>query len=168
MTGSLNISSTPEVNAAIYIDGTLQIAPTPAIISGISPGDHTYQLTKAGYTSTAITHFNIDSGGTTTVSPDMLTVANIGATAMTITPSETPCRTGICTVLVSVTWANSGQTAGLHDLSITVSGGTPIITPSSYSSVSFAANGTIGDTVIETFTVSGLSADTHSICPNPN
>jgi len=52
--------------------------------------------------------------------------------------------------------------------SITVSGGTPTITPSSYSSVSFAANGTIGDTIIETFTVSGLSVGIHSICPNPN
>jgi Concanavalin A-like lectin/glucanases superfamily/Domain of unknown function (DUF2341)/PEGA domain len=169
--GSLNISSTPSgaVGAAIYIDGNVTPSGvTPLIVTSFTPGTHTYRLTKTGYTEIPATNFNITSGQTTTISQAMLTVANIGTTLMTITPSENPCRTVICTVLVSVTWVNSGQTAGSSNLSITVSGGTPTITQPVYSSVSFAANGTNGDTIMETFTVSGLSAGTHSICPNPN
>ena len=81
---------------------------------------------------------------------------------MTVTPSESPCRTGICTVLVSVTWTNNGDWAGSFIPSITVSSGT--VTPPTYSSVELA----VGAQVTRTFTVSGMTAGTCSICPNPN
>ena len=99
------------------------------------------------------------------LSEDILTPANIGAISMTVAPpSESPCRAGICTVDVSVTWKNTGESSGSSNLSITVSGGTSTITQPSYSSVAFAAN----QEITRTFTVSNMTAGTHTICPNPN
>jgi Domain of unknown function (DUF2341) len=100
-----------------------------------------------------------------TVGAEEMPPANIGALSMTISPpSETPCRAGVCTVDVSVTWKNTGGSTGSSNLSITVSNGSPTITPSVYSSVSFTAN----QEITKTFTVSNMIAGTHSICPNPN
>jgi hypothetical protein len=127
-----------------------------------------YKLTKAGYTDNTGS-FLATAGQTIAVPVTMLTVANIVAQGITVTPSS-PCIEGTCSVTVNVTWINNGQTAGSHDLSITVGGGTSTISPPTYSSVAFAANGTYGDTVTRIFTVTGLDAahSPHSICPNPN
>ncbi len=89
------------------------------------------------------------------------TSANIGATSMTVTPSETPCRTGICTISVSVTWTNNGGSTDSFTPSITTSSG--IVTPT-YSSGQLNP----GASVTYAFTVSGMSSGTCSICPNPN
>lgn len=90
-----------------------------------------------------------------------LAPANITAIGMTVTPSETPCRVGICTVNVSVTWKNNGGSTGSFVPSITVDSGT--VTPV-YSSELLEAN----IEVTHTFTVSDMTTGTRSICPNPN
>jgi hypothetical protein len=96
------------------------------------------------------------------LSQDILTPANIIATSMTVSPpSESPCRTGICTVGVSVTWTNNGNVPETFVPSLTFSGGT--ITPT-YSSEPLAASAS----VVHTFTISNMTAGSHSICPNPN
>jgi hypothetical protein len=154
-TGSLNISSIP-TGANLYIDNVLQLSTTNAIITGLSTGSHSYKLTKAGYEDYTDS-FTINPDSTTTLSITMLS-ASIGATLMTVTPSETPCRIGICTVTVNVTWHNGGGNATFTP-SILIDG-TPHLLPTE----SLAANGTIS----HEFIISGLSAGTHPICPNPN
>jgi hypothetical protein len=91
------------------------------------------------------------------------TAPNITATDMTITPSENPCRVGICTVLVNVTWTNNGGTEGIFTPSIKVDG-TPIVVIPTLTPVSVNPSGT----VTQLFTISGLSVNTHGICPDPN
>jgi hypothetical protein len=163
--GSLNISSTPSgaVGASVYIDGNgTASGVTQLIVTNLAPGTHTYRLTKTGYTEISATNFTINSGQTTTVSQAMLTIASITATSMTVySPSESPCRTGICTVGVSVTWTNNGESTGSFVPSLTFSGGT--VTPT-YSSEQLAA----GAFIAHSFTISNMTAGSHSICPNPN
>ena len=167
--GSIRITSTPS-GAGIYIALHGQTPAwtnvyTPDPVTNLSPGFYDIRLTRSGYTDWTFANAQIMINTETQISATMLTVASIGTLSMIISPpSESPCRAGICTVDVSVTWKNTGGSSGLSDLSITVSGGTPTITPSTYSSVSFAAN----EEVTHTFTVSNMIAGTHSICPNPN
>jgi hypothetical protein len=176
--GSAHITSTP-TGAEVFL------APSPSTpidqgyttdrtftgMTDASSGATTiwnYKLTKAGYTDNTGSLL-ATAGQTVEVPKTMLTVANIVASGITVIPSD-PCIEGTCSVTVNVTWINNGQTAGLHDLSIAVGGGVSIISPPSYSSVAFDANGTEGDTVTRIFTVTGLTAagSPHSICPIPN
>ncbi len=88
--------------------------------------------------------------------------ANITATNMVITPSETPCRAGICTLSVDVTWTNTGGTSGTFVPNITID--TVAIDPPPYSSESLGA----GASVTKSFTVTNLSSGNPAICPYPN
>lgn len=91
---------------------------------------------------------------------DYVTGANITATNMTINTSETPCRQGICTTTVVVRWSNSGETDGTI---------IPNIKIDDISQIAHVPRTVLaGSYIDETFTISGLSAGTHSICPNPN
>ena len=167
--GSLRITSTPS-GALIYVALHNQTPAstgiyTPDPVTNLPPGYYDIRLTKNGYADWTFGNAEIVSNTEMQISATMATLANIGALSMTVSPpSESPCRAGICTVDVSVTWKNTGGLSGLSDLSITVSGGTPTITLPVYSSVSFAAN----EEITRTFTVSNMIAGTHSICPNPN
>jgi hypothetical protein len=164
-TGNLDISSTPEINAAIYVDNILQTGiTTPAIISGLTPGDHTCRLTKTGYTYTGVTHFNINAGETTIVSEAMLTIANIRAKTADATTSD-PCMEGTCIVNVTIKWTNDGETYGTFTPSISIDGGTfPFVSP--YGPEPLGA----GNSVTKEFTVTGLNTagNPHTICPVPN
>ncbi len=88
--------------------------------------------------------------------------ANITATDMVITPSETPCRTGICTLSVDVTWTNTGGSSGTFVPNITVDA--VALDPPPYSSESLGASAS----VTKTFTVTSLASGTRAICPYPN
>lgn len=166
-TGSVSFSTTP-AGARIFIgdpsvdQGAINV--TPYIVTSLVPGTYPYQLTLPGYVTLSGTA-DVTSGIQTNKVLTFLTPASIVAQSITVTPSS-PCIEGTCSVFVSVTWINSGQTAGSSNLTITVSGGTSTITPPSYSSVAFAA----GQIITETFTVTGLDAahSPHSICPSPN
>ena len=87
--------------------------------------------------------------------------ASITATSMTVLPNDIPCRVGICTIGVSVTWTNNGGSTGSFVPSITVSNGTVAeIYPSEQV--------TAGLTATHSFTISGMTIGPCSICPNPN
>lgn len=76
--GTLEISSTP-AGARVFIDGADAQKVTPATITNLSSGDHTYKLFLAGYKDAAGT-FTIEPGMTTTVSvPLTKTEAKAGA-----------------------------------------------------------------------------------------
>jgi hypothetical protein len=65
-TGSISFASTPS-GADIYLDGTLQTLKTPATITGVSTGSHSYILRLSGY-SDATGTVTVTSGQTVTVS----------------------------------------------------------------------------------------------------
>lgn len=89
------------------------------------------------------------------------TPSNITATNMTVTRSEIPCRVGICTVTVDVTWTNNGGISGDFIPNITIDG-TPYSSPYPLQSLG------PGISVVKTFIISGLAVGTRSICPYPN
>lgn len=159
-TGSASFTSTP-AGAEIFIDTVDQLVVTPNTISGLTPGSHSYKLTKAGYVDVTGS-FSITGGTTTPVSATLYTVANITATSITATPSESPCVEGTCTINVSVTWTNTGQTSGNFTPNITID--TIPISPTPYPEQALAGGGI----VTKAFAVSGLLAATHIICPSPN
>lgn len=176
--GSAHITSTP-TGAEVYLapspsTATDQGHTTDRTFTGMTDASSdatttwNYKLTKAGYTDNTGS-FLATAGQTVEVPKTLLTVMHIVATGITVIPSN-PCIEGTCSVTVTITWINMGETGGLHDLSLTVGGGTSTIIPSAYTSVSFDANGTEGDTVTRIFTVTGLdnAHSPHSICPNPN
>ncbi len=93
----------------------------------------------------------------------ILSPANIEATTMTIDKSADPCKTGLCTVTVRVTWRNTGGVAGEFTPTILVDNNPVMLPP-----VTLNAFETVEDSIIQTFTLSNLTATTHNICPNPN
>ncbi len=160
-TGSASFTSTPS-GAEIFIDTVDQSLTTPQTISGLTPGSHSYKLTKVGYVD-ATGSFNITGGSTTPVSATLYTVANITATSIIATPTENPCVEGTCTVNVSVTWTNNGQTSGNFTPNITVD--TVPISPAPFPEQALAG----GANVTKAFALSGLVGGvTHIICPSPN
>lgn len=170
--GSAYITSSPEVNARVW----LAISPgtpvdqgtgkdTPIIFTGMtdpiaaSTRLWNYKLTRTGYTDST-GNFTATAGTTVNVPVTMLTVANITATSVTVTTSETPCMVGTCTITVVVRWSNSGQTNGTVIPNIRIDG--VLQTPHASRTVP------AGSFIDETFTVTGLSAAAHTICPDPN
>jgi hypothetical protein len=167
LTGDLNISSTPSgaLGASVYIDGSgTSSGVTPLIVTGFSPGIHTYRLTKTGYSEIPATNFSITAGQTTTISQALLTIANIRAYNMVITPTV-PCIEGYCVVVTTITWRNNGESTGSFTPSITVVGVPPGIIDETYMSQSLAGGETSASKI---FTIIGLTSGSHSICPNPN
>lgn len=160
--GSASFTSTPS-GAEIFIDTTDQLVTTPNTISGLTPGSHSYSLTKAGYVD-ATGSFSITGGSTTPVSATLYTVANITATSITVTPRSSPCIEGTCIVDVSVTWTNNGQTSGNFTPNITID--TVPVSPAPFPEQVLTGGGI----VTKAFVVSGLLAGTspHIICPSPN
>ncbi len=160
LSSNASFSSTPS-DASIYIDNILQTGvTTPVTIIGIIPGSHTYKLTLLGYVDDTGT-FDAPAGETINISRTLLTVANISATNMTVTPSETPCAAGTCILTVVVTWTNTGQTDGTLVPNIKINN----VLQTPHSSRTVLAN---GGTATETFIISGLPAGPHTICPDPS
>lgn len=90
-----------------------------------------------------------------------LSSEDVTATNMTVTPRETPCRTGICIIDVSVTWTNNNPTStSSFTPAITASTGTVSTQPSQ--------NLAAGTSITLPFTVLGATVGTCSICPSPN
>ena len=76
--GNISFVSTPP-GAGIFIDGAEQGINTPATITNLSSGDHTYKLVLSGYKDATGT-FTIEPGMTTTVSvPLTKAEAGVGA-----------------------------------------------------------------------------------------
>ena len=102
------------------------------------------------------------NGGSGIIIIRYLSSYDITATSMTVSPpSENPCRAGICTVEVSVTWTNNNSSLP--------SSFTPAITASSGTvTTQSSQNLNPGAPITLQFTVSNMTAGTCSICPNPN
>ena len=89
--------------------------------------------------------------------------SGITATYMTVTPSETPCIAGICTVTANVTWENFGAISRSFYPAITVNGTRrPFVVPEVLVSIG------PGLPSAKSFVLSGLTSGTYSICPDPN
>jgi len=157
--GSLFITSNPP-GAQIYVDNIDTGYTTPSTVPNIAQGNHTYKLTLLGY-SDKIGDFVATNGTITVVSLITWMPANITATNMVITQSETPCLAGTCTIHADVTWTNGGETDGIFTPNITVD--TIPVSPAPYTSRNLAAETTVtlGFDVVE-------PAGTYSICPSPN
>lgn len=172
--GSVSITSSP-TGAEIWLapspgTPTDQFHTTPTTFTGATDqtADATktwnYRLVKTGYTDKTGS-FLATAGQTATVTETMVTVADIRAQSMIITPSD-PCIEGTCSISVSITWINNGESSGTFTPSLLIDGGAiPFSTP--YESQSLAGGGV---TVTKEFTITGLTAagSPHGICPNPN
>lgn len=75
--GTLEISSTP-AGARVFIDGADVQKVTPATITNLFSGNHTYKLVLSGYVDATGT-FTIESGKTTTVSVILAKAEAVGA-----------------------------------------------------------------------------------------
>jgi hypothetical protein len=92
VTGSLSVESTPS-GAVVYLDG-VQKAVSPAVIPGISPGDHTVQLKMAGY-KVLSTSIRIRAGDTAEFSSGLIpdapaTTVTAAVTTTTVTTAVPP------------------------------------------------------------------------------
>ena len=83
----------------------------------------------------------------------------VNITATSITPSVISCQ-ALCSLTVNITWTNTGDTSGSFIPGIQV-GTEPVMT---LPSVTLAA----GASVTKTFSITGLTAGSHIICPVPN
>jgi len=120
-----------------------------------------YGYTTINYPGREIVSTYMSNGPTNTIGTEQ-TSTDITATAMTITPNETPCRHNICTVTVSVTWTNNGGISESFVPNITID--TVPISPAPYLSESLAPTAS----VTKSFVISNLAVGTHNICPYPN
>ena len=84
------------------------------------------------------------------------------ATAMSISQSETPCRTGICTITANVTWQNLGSSNITFRPTIIIDGTTYVQAASDITILPYP------NTNFSTITTPTLAVGTHSICPYPN
>lgn len=162
---SAYITSSPS-NAEIHIDGGGLLGHTPSIITGLTPGSHDYRLHLTGYTDSTGS-FMATAGQTNNLDLIVMsTEPHITATGKTVTKSKTPCIEGDCSVTISITWTNTGQTSGTFTPTITFSiGGSVVKTVAKGYTRTALPN---GGTVTETFVVSDLTAESYSMCPVPN
>lgn len=163
--GSIHVLSSPS-GATVHLDGTgnSSLGTTPITITGVPIGTHTITLKLATYQDYTATGVSVTDGGTAEVSHTMVLVAtpaDIRAYSMLISPND-PCTQGSCVVTVTVTWRNYGETTGSYTPSITVAGVPPGTIDETYTSQNLAGGTTSGSKV---FTIRGLTAGTHSICP---
>jgi hypothetical protein len=149
-----NVTGGQTATGGIGLSSAINGTPTTRATGGTASG-------SAGTSNTGNGGSGALAGGSGIVIIRYLSSYDITATSMTVSPpSESPCRAGICTVGVSVTWTNNGLSTSSFVPSITVSSGTV----TTYSSQNLDA----GASVTLPFTVSGMAAGTCSICPNPN
>ncbi len=83
-TGSIYFTSTPS-GADIYLDGT-NVGMTPATITSVTPGTHSYTLTLSGYNN-ATGSVTVTTGQTTNVSVTLTSIITTGSIAFSSTPS---------------------------------------------------------------------------------
>jgi len=186
-TGNVYCAATYDGNTVrTYVGGSPTAIPSKAIVLatisqslqlGYRYSDNTPYLTgiigeirisniqrSATYVSTI--NNNMKNPTVSGTSPFYLSMADepgITSTAMTITPSETPCRTGICTVTATVTWQNQGKSSIIF---------TPKIITDVTTYAQAVSDVTIGPYPAESspiqITTSTLTTGVHSICPYPN
>jgi len=84
-TGSLNVTSSP-AGAAISLDGSATGKTTPFIFNDITPGDHTVDVSLAGYSPGSAT-IAVTTGETASADFQLVPVPQTGSIAVTSTPA---------------------------------------------------------------------------------
>lgn len=130
--------------------------------SGTSGTDATVNTGGGGGGGDSLGSVKGGDGASGIVIISYLSSEDVVATSMTVTPRETPCRTGICIIDVSVTWTNSNTVSASSFVPL-ITANSGVIAPT-YSSEQLSASAS----VTHTFTVSSMSTGICSICPNPS
>ncbi len=118
-TGSISFSSTPS-GADIYLDNILQTAKTPATITNVSAGSHTYLLRLAGYSDAAGT-VTVTAGQTENVSATLTPVVTTGSISFISTPQDADIYLdGTLVAMTPVTITS--VSAGIHNYLLQLSG----------------------------------------------
>ena len=147
---------------AITVNGILTLIDSAVVID---PGQTTTEYPFSLPDLSADT-YTIQASPNANTTPQTITVrtpANITATDIMVTPSI-PCIEGTCRIDVSVTWQNTGGTAGPFVPNIAIDGTS--ISPALYPSENLPA----GASITYPFTLYDLTkaGSPHSICPVPN
>ena len=167
-TGTLDIrthdvNQNPITDAYIFIDDVIQPVLTPAIITGLSTGNHQLKLTKTGYIDTfAITNINLNQ---TTIEDLVLVLAIANITAIDIVISPGP-YIQPSTTTATITWQNTGTLQGSFDPAIIITKFSDGTTTRMNIGINIILD-TQSTTQIS-FTVPDLVKDTYTICPDPN
>ncbi len=119
-TGSISFSSTPS-GAAIYLDNVLQTPKTPATVTGVSVGSHTYTLRLSGYTDAAGT-VTVVAGQTATVSVTLTPVVTTGSISFSSTPSGADIYLDNVLQTAKTPATVTGVSAGSHSYTLRLSG----------------------------------------------
>lgn len=131
------------LDTGVIIGPGAQTTMYPFNLPSLEKGTYTIGTVPAGVTNQVITVVN---------------PAHI--TAKTIVPSKTAC-TAPCSLTLDVTWENTGDVTGNFTPAIVVDSTTRY----ELTQESLAGGAT---STVKTFTVSGLTAAEHIICPDPN
>jgi hypothetical protein len=126
----------------------MDYGPQEYVDYGVPYGDP-QMMQQMGYQMQQMT---VPCATVTVVAPALITATNIVVTPGTCTAP--------CNVNADVTWTNQGGTPGTFTPAISVNGGAPITLPA----VTLAA----GASTTQTFTLTGLTTGTYTICPVPN
>ncbi len=119
-TGSISFTSSPS-GASIYLDGTLQTPTTPATITNISSGSHTYKLTLNGYDDSTGT-VTVTAGQTSTVSVTLTAIVTTGSISFASTPSGASITLDSVNLGQVTPYTKSGISAGNHSYLLKLSG----------------------------------------------
>lgn len=159
---TFNVTSAgPLSGVAISVDSTPRgttdgsgILAVPNLTVGVT---HTYIATKIGY-NTVNSNTVLDT--TAKIVPISMTLTP-PPIAINIVPNKTSC-TPPCDVSIDITWRNDATTDTIFVPSMKVDNVT--ISPAPYPSQTLGP----GASTTKTFTVLGLAANNHIICPDPN
>jgi hypothetical protein len=144
-TGSIGFSSTPS-GADIYINSILQSLKTPATITSVSAGSHSYILRLTGYNDATGT-VTVTAGTTSTVSVTLTPVVTTGSISFASSPSGA--NVYLDGTLVAITPATiTSVSAGSHTYIIRLTGyndatGTVTVTSGMTSTVSVTLTPTV-------------------------
>ncbi len=83
-TGAVHVSSVPQ-GSGILVDGILSQLKTPALITGLAPGDHEFKVLASGYRAQTET-VSVEAGGTSRISFSLLPIAGTGFVRVNATP----------------------------------------------------------------------------------
>lgn len=152
-----------------YLDSTLMTSIT----------DNTYNATNYSPNRFYIRHYETSGAGASyfdniisrnyvypepTFSTSGSEELGVTAYSMSLHPSETPCRTGICTIRADVTWQNLGSSSITFRPTIIIDGTTYV---QAVSDTTITGSYPATSSLIQ-ITTPTLLAGTHSICPYPN
>ena len=137
-TGSISFTSSPS-GADIYLDGTV-VGMTPATITSVTPGTHSYTISLSGYNSATGTT-TVTAGQTATVSVTLTPIVTTGSISFTTSPSGASIYVDGTLQTLTTPATITNVSAGSHSYRLSLSGyndatGTVTVTAGQTSTVS--------------------------------